>query len=71
MGICTTIPEPATTLLLTAREAARALAVSERTLWQLTSDGQLPAARLGKRSVRYSLSDLREFIERQKQTAAL
>lgn len=48
-------------LLVTAKEAAVLLAISERTLWQLTSDGDVPAIRLG-RSVRYDLADLRAFI---------
>jgi excisionase family DNA binding protein len=37
------------------------LAISERTLWKLTNDGQLPAIRFG-RIVRYDLTDLRAFI---------
>jgi excisionase family DNA binding protein len=48
-------------LLLTPREAATALAISERTLWTLTKSGALPAVRLG-RSVRYSVDALREHI---------
>ncbi len=53
------------TLLLTARQAAQALAISERSLWQLTHDGLMPVVRVG-RSVRYDPRDLREFIENQK-----
>jgi excisionase family DNA binding protein len=52
-------------LLLTVREAAHALAVSERSLWTLTRKGLVPCVRLG-RSVRYSLDDLRAFIEAQR-----
>ncbi|HEY4313831.1 MAG TPA: helix-turn-helix domain-containing protein [Pirellulales bacterium] len=48
-------------LLVTSKQAASMLAISERTLWQLTSDGHLPAVRFG-RTVRYDLSDLRAFI---------
>lgn len=48
-------------ILLTAKQAAKLLAISERTLWQLTSDGQLPAIRFG-RIVRYDLADLRAFV---------
>ena len=48
-------------LLVTAKQAASMLAISERTLWQLTNDGHLPAVRFG-RTVRYDLGDLRAFI---------
>ncbi len=58
-----TAPTP---LLLTAREAAATLRISERLLWSLTHDGTLPCVRIG-RAVRYELSDLRAFIAAQKQ----
>jgi excisionase family DNA binding protein len=48
-------------LLMTAKQAAARLAISERTLWQLTNDGELPAVRFG-RIVRYDPADLRAFI---------
>jgi excisionase family DNA binding protein len=54
--------QPCGTLLWTAREAAKALAISERKLWQLTKDGLVRAVKMG-RSVRYSPDDLRRFIE--------
>jgi excisionase family DNA binding protein len=50
-----------TPFLLTARQAAKLLSISERTLYAFTKDGTLPVVRLG-RSVRYSLEDLREWI---------
>ena len=50
-------------LLVTARDAAKLLAVSERTLWGLTAAGELPAVRIG-RAVRYSVSDLKAWIAR-------
>jgi hypothetical protein len=54
-------------LLLSTRDAARALAVSARTLWGLTSPrGPIPCVRLG-RAVRYSPADLQFYIERQKE----
>jgi excisionase family DNA binding protein len=56
-------------LLLTPREAAKALAVSERTLWQLTKDGTIPAVHVG-RSVRYSLEGLRAWIAAHNGTGA-
>jgi excisionase family DNA binding protein len=54
-----------TRLLLTPREAARSLAVSERTLWGLTHQGAIPCVRLG-RAVRYDLVDLQAFIAEKK-----
>jgi excisionase family DNA binding protein len=48
-------------MLLTARQAARALSISERTLWSLTKSGQIPAVRIG-RAVRYDPADLRRWI---------
>ncbi len=59
----------APTLLLTTREAAKALAVSEKTLWNLTTPrGTIPAIRVGERSLRYSVRALDEWIAAQ-QTA--
>jgi len=52
-------------LLLRPREAAQALAISERTLWGLTKTGTIPCVRLG-RSVRYDVADLREAIAARK-----
>jgi excisionase family DNA binding protein len=49
-------------LLYRPREAAEALALSERTLWTLTHDGTIPAFRTG-RIVRYYEADLRKWIE--------
>jgi excisionase family DNA binding protein len=51
-------------LLLTTQEAAQALAVSTRTLWNLTAPrGPIPAVRLdGSRAVRYSLAALEGWI---------
>lgn len=48
-------------MLLTPRQAARALNISERTLWQRTKDGVIPAIKLGH-LVRYSPDDLRDWI---------
>jgi excisionase family DNA binding protein len=58
-------PAPLPRLLLSAREAAEALHISARTLWQRTRDGEIPAVRIG-RSVRYLAEDLRAWIERQR-----
>ena len=48
-------------LLLTEREAAKALSVCPRTLWQLRQDGDIPCIRIG-RAVRYAPADLRAWI---------
>jgi len=58
-----TAPEP---LLIDAREAARLLRLSERTLHSHTKNGLIPAVRLG-RLVRYSPDQLRAWIARQTQ----
>ena len=52
--------------LLTYRGAAKLLGVTDRTVWQLVKDGQIPAVRFN-RSVRIDPADLRAFIERAKQ----
>jgi predicted DNA-binding transcriptional regulator AlpA len=55
-----------TRLLLTARETAEALGICQRTLWQLTADGELTPLRLpcrGKaRTLRYSVAELERWI---------
>lgn len=48
------------TLLVDAREAARLLGISPRTLWTLTNEGRIRAAKIG-RLVRYSHEELRRF----------
>ena len=50
-------------LLLSTREAAQALAVSERTLWGLAQQGDVPMVRFG-RCVRYPIDGLKEWISR-------
>ena len=53
-------------LLVTGRIAAKTLAVSERWLWGMTAPrGPIPAVYCG-RSVRYSVDDLRAWIESQR-----
>lgn len=53
-------------LLVTARDAARRLAISERQLWQLTALKEIKCVRIG-RSVRYSVDELRAFIARRQE----
>lgn len=52
-------------MLLTARQAAKALTISERKLWTLTQQGEIPVVKSG-RSVRYDPADLRAWIDRKK-----
>ena len=52
--------------LLTYRQAGELLGVTERTVWTLVDQGQLPSVRFG-RSVRIEPADLRKFIEQSKQ----
>lgn len=51
--------------LLTASDAARYLAICERTLFELTKMQKLPVVRIG-RAVRYDISDLEAFIMKAK-----
>lgn len=56
-------------LALRPREAAKALGVSERTLWTWTQQGSVPFVRLGK-TVLYPTDSLRRWLdERTKATA--
>jgi len=55
-------PKDIDPLLLSPRQASRALAISERTLWTLTKAGTVPHIRIGK-LVRYSVDALREYIK--------
>jgi excisionase family DNA binding protein len=48
-------------LLLEPKQAAELLAVSARTLWQLTEDGKVLAVRIG-RLVRYVPQDLAAYV---------
>ena len=50
-------------VLFTAEEAAQSLAISESLVRQLTLCGELPCRRIG-RLVRYTASDLEEFVHR-------
>jgi excisionase family DNA binding protein len=55
-----------TPLLLTARQAAKLLNISERTLYARTADGSIAVVRIGNRGIRYDPADLRAWIERAK-----
>jgi len=56
---------PVVEQLLTFKQAADLLGVTDRTVWTLVNDGRLPAVRFG-RTVRIDPGDLRAFIERAK-----
>jgi excisionase family DNA binding protein len=53
--------------LVNARQAARTLAISERKLWQLTANGEIPHVPIG-RAIRYDPRDLRAWVEAQKKS---
>ena len=55
-------------LALRPREAAKALGISPRLLWQLTHDGHIPCVRVGsgkRRAVLYPTSELEDWLTRQ------
>jgi excisionase family DNA binding protein len=55
-------------LALRPREAAKALGISPRLLWQLTHDGHVPCARVGsgkRQTVLYPVADLQAWLTRQ------
>jgi excisionase family DNA binding protein len=55
-------------LALRPREAAKALGISARHLWQLTKDGHIPCVRVGsgaRKTVLYPVADLQTWLTRQ------
>jgi excisionase family DNA binding protein len=62
------IEDPSDPLLWTSRQAAKALAISERKLWELTNEEAIPCIRIG-RAVRYDPADIRAWIDGQKKRA--
>lgn len=52
-------------LLLSPKEAAQLLSISERTLWTITKAGQIPCVWI-RGAKRYARSDLESFIEQSK-----
>ncbi len=67
------VPEPTRTpLALRPREAAMALGISPRLLWQLTHDGHVPCVRVGsgkRRTVLYPTVELQAWLTRQAEAA--
>lgn len=59
-------------LALRPLEAAKALGISPRLLWQLTHDGVIPCVRVGngkRRAVLYPTAELRAWLNRQAEAA--
>lgn len=48
--------------LLTVKEAAKALCISDRTLFTLTQTGRIKSVRISKACVRYDVRDIEAFI---------
>lgn len=61
------ITAPTVERLLTYKQTGNLLGVTERTIWTLVDQGELPAVRFG-RSVRIDPADLRAYIDRRKTT---
>ena len=59
--------EPETPCLaMRPREAAKALGISERLLWEWTDRGVVPHVRLGK-AILYPVDSLRDWLQKQAQ----
>ena len=61
-----------TKLALRPRDAAKALGISPRLLWQLTHDGHIPCVRVGsgkRRTVLYPTADLQAWLSQQAEAA--
>lgn len=59
-------------LALRPREAAKALGISPRLLWQLTHDGEIPCVRIGtgaRKTVLYPVAMLASWLEKQVEPA--
>jgi excisionase family DNA binding protein len=63
VNVIRTSGQNVTPLLVSPRQAARMLSVCERTLYSLEKAGEIAAVRRG-RLVRYSVEELRAWIER-------
>lgn len=56
-------PTPTPQRLLSVVQAAKYLAISERTLWTLIKENRLPAVRFSDRITRIDTDDLERFIQ--------
>ena len=61
LAMATQTADPPAVKLLTMRETAKAMSLSERTVWSLIRCGTLPHLRFG-RAVRVAVRDLDEFL---------
>lgn len=52
--------------LLTVQQACDMLRVSRSTLYRMVKRGELPCVRLGARTVRFAVSDLRAYLAQKK-----
>lgn len=59
---------PPPKMLLTAKQASQALAICERTLFELTKRGDIARLKIGA-SVRYDVRDIEAFIAKNKSDA--
>ena len=57
-----------TTLALRPRDAAKAIGISPRLLWQLTHDGHIPFVKVG-RTVLYPTAELQAWLSREAEAA--
>ena len=57
-------------LALRPREAARALGIGERLLFDLTKRGEIPHVRLGAKAIVYSVDVLRTWLAEEAQKGA-
>ena len=48
-------------LLVSAKQAAKLLSISERMLWQRTAEFEIPCVRIGRRNL-YSIDALKQWI---------
>lgn len=58
-------PDVSAPLALRPREAAKALGISARHLWQLTKDGHIPCVRVGsgtRKTVLYPVAELQAWL---------
>ena len=51
--------------LIDVKLASRTLGISPRHLWTFTYSGEIPNRRLGERTLRYSIAELKDWIESQ------
>jgi excisionase family DNA binding protein len=72
IGVDSMRPQPAQykpetpCLSMRPREAAKALGISERLLWEWTDRGKVPHIRLGK-AILYPVDSLRDWLKKQAQ----